>query len=98
MLAGALAMGGGSAFAGSASQGKAVFAQCKVCHATDKPTKKVGPSLMHLFKRAKLVNGKPMSEQNVRAMIERGGNGMPGYKQILSAQQMSDVIAYLKTL
>jgi len=101
MFALALTVGGSVSFAANAGDvalGKQVFEQCKVCHATTTPNKKVGPSLMHLFKRAKLKNGKPMTEKNVRIMINDGGNGMPGYVQVLSPQQRDQVIAYLKTL
>lgn len=75
-----------------------MFAQCQVCHATTNAEKKVGPSLKGLFKHPKLKNGKPVSEKSVRAMIDVGGNGMPGYSQILSAKEKDQVIAYLRTL
>jgi len=39
-----------------------------------------------------------MTEANVRARIDEGGNGMPGYKDMLSDQEKDDLIAYLKTL
>lgn len=96
-----LAMTGVSALAANskaAAQGKVVFDQCKVCHATNTPAQKVGPSLMHLFKHARLKNGQPMNEKNIRLMINNGGNGMPGYQRILSAQEKDELIAYLKTL
>jgi len=82
----------------AASAGKAVFGQCQVCHSATTMARKVGPSLKGLFKHARLQNGKAVTDQNVRAMIDQGGNGMPSYADILSAQQKDDVIAYLKTL
>lgn len=84
--------------AGDAAKGKEVFEQCSVCHNADSDEKKVGPSLKGLFKREKLVNGKPVTEENVRALINAGGNGMPAYDEILSAEDKDNVIAYLKTL
>jgi cytochrome c len=84
--------------AGDAAKGKAVFDQCAVCHNTDTDEKKVGPSLKGLFKRDKLKNGKPVTVENVKAMINTGGNGMPSYADLLSDQEKNDVIAYLKTL
>ena len=83
---------------GSADKGKEVFDQCSVCHNADSTEKKIGPGLKGLFKHDKLVNGKPVNEANVRAKIDEGGNGMPGYKDILSDQERADLIAYLKTL
>ena len=99
LTAGALATGSTLAYAaGSADKGKEVFDQCSVCHNADSTEQKIGPGLKGLFKHDKLVNGKPVNEANVRAKIDEGGNGMPSYKDILSAQEKDDVIAYLKTL
>jgi cytochrome c len=83
---------------GDAAKGKDVFDQCSVCHNADSEEVKVGPGLKGLFKRAKLKNGNPVNEANVRDMINMGGNGMPSYSDQLSEQDKSDVIAYLKTL
>ena len=46
---------------------------------------------------AKLMNGKPVNEANVRELINIGGNGMPAYADQLSDQDKNDLIAYLKT-
>src|SRR5579871_2860301 len=95
----ALAAGSSSAVAaGNAAKGKEVFDQCSVCHNTDTDEKKIGPSLKGLFKHDKLKNGKPVNADNVKAMINTGGNGMPSYADLLSDQEKADVIAYLKTL
>jgi cytochrome c len=93
--AGPLAAAGKS---GDAAKGKEVFEQCSVCHSATTDEKKMGPSLKGLFKHDKLKNGKPVNEANVRAMINQGGNGMPAYQDMLSDEEKSDVIAYLKTL
>jgi mono/diheme cytochrome c family protein len=61
-------------------------------------TEKMGPALKGLFKKAKLKNGKEASEANVRAIVKAGGNGMPGYEELLSAEEMENLIAYLKTV
>ena len=83
---------------GNVAKGKEVFDQCSVCHNTDSEETKVGPGLKGLFKHAKLANGKPVNEANVREKINDGGNGMPAYGDQLSDQDKNDVIAYLKTL
>ncbi len=83
---------------GDAAKGKEVFDQCSVCHNADSAETKVGPGLKGLFKMAMLVNGKPVTEANVRDFINTGGNGMPAYADQLSEQEKNDVIAYLKTL
>jgi cytochrome c len=83
---------------GDAAKGKEVFDQCAVCHNTDNDEKKIGPSLKGLFKRDKLKNGKPVNVENVKAMINAGGNGMPSYADLISETEKTNVIAYLKTL
>ncbi len=85
--------------AGDAAKGKAVFgAQCLVCHNADSTAKKLGPGLKGLFKRAKLADGKPLNEASVRALIDAGTSGMPEFKEMLSAADKNNLIAYLKTL
>src|SRR5579863_8519572 len=84
--------------AGDAAKGKEVFDQCSLCHEAESTDKKVGPGLKGLFKRATLKNGKKVTEENVRAFINAGGNGMPSYADLLTDDERADVIAYLKTL
>jgi cytochrome c len=84
---------------GDPAKGKEVFeTTCTMCHNADSEEKKMGPGLKGLFKRDKLNDGKKASEANIRARIEDGGQGMPGYKDTLEDQQKEDLIAYLKTL
>ncbi|HZO54343.1 MAG TPA: cytochrome c [Bryobacteraceae bacterium] len=83
---------------GDAAKGKEVFEQCAVCHNADSEEKKMGPGLKGLFKKAKLSNGKAVSEATVRAVVEQGGNGMPAYEEMLEKKEKDDLIAYLKTL
>jgi len=101
--AAAVSVTGFAAAKGDPEKGKAVFEQCAVCHDPDsdqaKDDKKIGPGLKGLFKRDKLAsNNKKVTEANVRARIDEGGNGMPPYKDMLSDQEKDDLIAYLKTL
>ena len=84
--------------AGDAEKGKETFEQCAACHNTDTDEKKMGPSLKALYKRDKLKNGKKVTDDSVRAIIDAGGNGMPGYADILSDEEKANVLAYLKTL
>jgi cytochrome c len=83
--------------AGDAAKGKQVFEQCGVCHSTG-VDKKMGPGLKALYKKDKMTNGKKPSDATVRAKIDEGGNGMPGYKDMLSDKEKDDLLAYLKTL
>lgn len=83
---------------GDAAKGKELFEQCGVCHNADSDEKKMGPGLKGLFKKAKLANGKPANEASIKAIINAGGNGMPAYESILSDEEKTDLLAYLKTL
>lgn len=84
---------------GDAAKGKEIAGeQCAVCHNTDSDEKKMGPALKGLYKRAKLKNGKPVTDANVRAVINAGGNGMPAYQDMMSDEEKDHVIAFLKTI
>jgi mono/diheme cytochrome c family protein len=99
-LAVAGAAGAADKKSGSAAKGKEIFqGQCVVCHNAESADKKMGPGLKDLFKAdRKLANGKKVTEANVRAQLDAGGKGMPSYKDMLSDEEKTDLIAYLKTL
>ncbi len=84
--------------AGDAAKGKEVFEQCGACHNADSDEKKVGPALKGLFAKAKMETGKKPTDANVRAKIDEGGNGMPAYKETLTAEEKNNLMAYLRTL
>lgn len=58
----------------------------------------MGPGLKGLFKKEKMADGKKPTEANVKAKVDDGGNGMPGYKEMLSDEEKANLMAYLKTL
>ncbi|MBI4876601.1 MAG: cytochrome c [Acidobacteria bacterium] len=80
------------------AKGKEIFGQCAVCHNATTDEKKVGPSLKGLFKRAKLASGKKVADATVLSRVNEGGNGMPPYKDMLSDEEKTNLLAYLKTL
>jgi cytochrome c len=82
----------------SSSDGQRLFQQCSGCHSAETGERKVGPSLKGLFQRRKLRNGAPANEQSIRLKIKNGGDGMPSYDRILSAEELDHLIAYLKSL
>ncbi|MCI0352927.1 MAG: cytochrome c [Acidobacteriales bacterium] len=57
-----------------------------------------GPSLKDLYKKKSLPSGAPANDDRVRDAIVMGRPNMPGYQGVLSDQQISDLIAYLRTL
>jgi mono/diheme cytochrome c family protein len=83
---------------GDPAKGKETFEQCAICHNVDTDEKKMGPSLKGLFKHKTLASGKPVTDENVLAQINNGGNGMPAYSDMLSAEEKANVLAYLHTL
>jgi len=100
LLAGSVAAYGQTK--GDAAKGKPVFdANCSLCHSTA-ADQKVGPGMKGLFKKAKLSNGKPVTDANVLEKINNGGAAtggqMPAMKTVLSDADKANVIAYLKTL
>jgi cytochrome c len=113
-LAALAACGGGQAASGDPAKGQQLFTStgCAGCHTTG-DQKLVGPGLAGLFKPGgpklpggvdyggNLPNGKPIDDQNVKDWIKTGGVGkigqMPGHTT-LTPEQMTDLVAYLKTL
>lgn len=83
---------------GDVAKGKAVFEQCGVCHNPDSDEKKMGPGLKGLYKKDKMANGKKPTDATVKARIDEGGSGMPAYKDMLSDEEKTDLLAYLRTL
>jgi cytochrome c len=101
LLCASLAVGlasGKASRAGDPAKGKEAFEQCSVCHNVDTDEKKMGPSLKGLYKKKTLANGKPVNDENVLAQINAGGNGMPAYQDMLSADDKANIIAYLHTI
>ena len=90
---------GSTASASDVQQGKKVFdQQCAVCHYSASRAKKIGPGLKGLAKRGTFADGKPVDDASLRTWIAKGGKNMPGFKDSLNAEQVRELIAYLKTL
>ncbi len=72
---------------------------CAVCHDIDKDqkhTRKLGPSLNHLFKNEKLPlsHGKP-NRAYVVTRIKFGGPLMPAFSKQMSASEIATLIDYI---
>jgi cytochrome c2 len=83
---------------GDAEKGKEVFEQCGVCHSADTDEKKMGPSLKGLFKKAKMTNGQKPTDASVLAVVNKGKGTMPAFADVLSDEEKTNLLAYLKTL
>ncbi|HKT10830.1 MAG TPA: cytochrome c [Terriglobia bacterium] len=89
----------------TALAGKKVFDQnCSLCHFPNQTGNKIGPGLKGLFKSKELpYSHRPVTEANVLEQIEKGNAQgkpmpMPAFGTKLSKTEISDLIAYLKTL
>jgi mono/diheme cytochrome c family protein len=80
--------------------GRHVYDQyCDRCHAPYSSKKRQGPSLRGLFKREYLpVSGMPANDDRARDIIRMGRNKMDGFGNVLTDEQINDLLAYLHTL
>lgn len=72
---------------------------CDRCHAPYSSRGRQGPSMKHVFKKQYLpMSGMPANDDRVTDVIKMGRNKMPAYGQVLTQQQINDLLAYLHTL
>ena len=83
---------------GDAEKGKALFQTCAGCHNVTTEARKMGPSLRSLFGRVTLRSGKHADDENVRAIVLDGYNGMPSFRYSFKPEEIDDLMAYLHTL
>jgi len=90
---------GKGAPAGNVAKGKEVFeANCGVCHNADSDERKMGPGLKGISKHAKLANDEAVTDASIAAFVANGGNGMPGFADLLTTAEKADILAFLKSL
>jgi mono/diheme cytochrome c family protein len=94
------ASGGSKVSAAAVARGKDVFEKkCALCHNADSDAKKIGPGLKGLSKRGTFsVNNNKVTTESLKTWIENGDSLMPPFKEVLEPAQISDVVAYVKTL
>lgn len=72
---------------------------CDRCHEPYSTKDKKGPALQGMFKNKYLsASGLPANDERVEDIIRLGRKEMPAYSQVLSQQQLDDLLAYLHTL
>ena len=72
---------------------------CDRCHRPDSTKGKKGPGLKAVFQHQYLPQtGLPANDDRVSDIIRNGRPDMPGYSQVMSAQDMQDLLAYMHTL
>lgn len=80
--------------------GRHIYDQyCDRCHAAYSSRGRQGPSLQGIFKKPYLsMSGMPANDQRVGEIIRLGRNKMEGFGNLLSDDQINDLLAYLHTL
>jgi mono/diheme cytochrome c family protein len=72
---------------------------CDRCHRPYSTKGKKGPGLKGMFSHQYLPQtGLPANDDRVGDIIMHGRPDMPGYSQVLSQQDLQDLLAYLHTL
>ncbi len=72
---------------------------CDRCHEPYSSRDKKGRSLQGVFRKQFLSqSGMPANDERVSEMVLTGRNMMPAFGQVLSRQQVQDLLAYLHTL
>ncbi|HZU43999.1 MAG TPA: cytochrome c [Terriglobales bacterium] len=81
------------------SAGRRVYDRhCERCHEAYSSKDLQGPSLKHLYRKSYLPSGAPANDDRVSEAIKYGHGKMPGFGQVLTQQQVDDLLAYLHTL
>src|SRR6202035_3845797 len=72
---------------------------CDRCHRPYSTKGKKGPGLKGIFQHQYLpLSGLPANQDRVTDIIRNGRPDMPGYSQVLSAQDIQDLLTCLHTL
>jgi mono/diheme cytochrome c family protein len=72
---------------------------CDRCHEPYSTSDKQGPSLKGMFKKPFLSeSGLPANDERVGEIVRLGRSKMRGFGDVLSEQQVQDLLAYLHTL
>jgi mono/diheme cytochrome c family protein len=72
---------------------------CDRCHEPYSSHGKKGPSLKAIFKHQYLsLSGLPANDERVTDIVKYGRAKMEGFNQVMTEQQVKDLLAYLHTL
>jgi mono/diheme cytochrome c family protein len=72
---------------------------CDRCHEPYSSHGKKGPSLKGVFKQQYLsLSGLPANDDHVGEIVKYGRSKMEGFGQVMTDQQIKDLLAYLHTL
>ena len=81
------------------ASGRHIFDRyCARCHNAYSSRPLQGPTLEGLFKKQYMPSGTPANAARVREVIMLGRSKMRSFADVLSPQQVDDLLAYLHTL
>jgi mono/diheme cytochrome c family protein len=72
---------------------------CDRCHEPYSSRGKQGPPLKNVFRKEYLpLSGLPANDERVEEIIKYGRSKMPAYGQVLTQQEIDDLLAYMHSL
>ena len=81
------------------SRGRRLYMiHCAICHPAYSSHGNKGPGLKDLYGKPYLPSGLTATDEHVEQSIVRGRNMMPRFGDQLDDHQLTDLIAYLRTL
>ena len=81
------------------ARGRAIYdLRCGACHEPYRKKDLNGPPMVGVFKKPYLPSGMRASEERVTDVILMGKPKMPAFGDVLTQQQLQDLLAYLHTL
>ena len=81
------------------SAGRAVFdTYCLRCHEAYSNDAEHGPTLKGVFRKPFLPSGMPANDDRLTDLILHGRSQMPGFGQVMTEGQVTNLIVYLHTL
>jgi mono/diheme cytochrome c family protein len=73
--------------------------RCDRCHEPYSTRGKKGPSLKGIFKRPYMPeSGLPANDERATDIIRYGRSKMPGFSEVLTQEQIDELLAYMHTL
>jgi mono/diheme cytochrome c family protein len=82
------------------AQGRKLYDDyCDRCHEPYSSRGKKGPSMKGVFKHQYLsISGLPANDERMTDIVKNGRAKMEGFRQVMTDQQISDLLAYMHTL
>ena len=79
-----------------ADRGREIFYyKCWFCH-NEFAGSTSAPDLATVYKRPKLLSGRPATDDGIKDEIRNGGEGMAAYKYVLSEADLNDLVSFIR--